>query len=146
LVRAHRRGGGRVPGRRVGRRARLPHHPVARHAQRRRHDGGADLAGPHRHRDGGRHPAARAAAAPLAAGAPRARVKRWIWLSAGVVIAASLLALFGSRLLGRPGSRPATLLSVVTGWLAAWVLWSLAGGLAARHGLLDTYDGTLFAL
>jgi len=72
-------------------------------------------------------------------------VKRWIWLAGGVVIAGSLLALFASRLIGRQGSRPATLLSVVTGWLAAWVLWSFAGGLAARHGVLETYDGTLFA-
>jgi hypothetical protein len=30
--------------------------------------------------------------------------------------------------------------------LSAWVLWSFAGGLAARHGVLETYDGTLFAL
>ena len=73
-------------------------------------------------------------------------MKRWIWLAGGVVIAGSLLALVASRALGRQGSRPATLLSVVTGWLAAWVLWSFAGGLAARHGLLATYDGTLFAL
>ena len=72
-------------------------------------------------------------------------MRRWIWLAGGVVIVGSLLALFASRLIGRQGSRPATLLSVVTGWLAAWVLWSFAGGLAARHGLLETYDGTLFA-
>ena len=34
----------------------------------------------------------------------------------------------------------------MTGWLAAWILWSFAGGLAARHGVLETYDGTLFAV
>jgi hypothetical protein len=73
-------------------------------------------------------------------------VKRWIWLAGGVVIVGSLLALVASRAVGRQGSRPATLLSVVTAWLAAWVLWSFAGGLAARQGLLATYDGTLFAL
>ena len=73
-------------------------------------------------------------------------MRRWIWLAGGVIIAGSLLAHFGARLLGRQGSRPATLLSVVTGWLAAWVLWSFAGGLAARHGFLETYDGSLFAL
>ena len=73
-------------------------------------------------------------------------MRRWIWLAGGVVIAGSLLALFASRLLGRQGSRPATLISVVTGWLGAWVLWSFAGGLAVRHGLLETYDGSLFAL
>jgi hypothetical protein len=72
-------------------------------------------------------------------------VKRWIWLAGGVVIAGSLLALGASRAVGRAGSRPATLISVLTGWLAAWVLWSFAGGFAARHGLLETYDGTLFA-
>ena len=72
-------------------------------------------------------------------------MRRWIWLASGVVIAGSLLAIFAGRLIGRPGSRPATLLSVVTGWLAAWVLWSFVGGLAARHGVLETYDGTLFA-
>jgi hypothetical protein len=72
-------------------------------------------------------------------------MRRWIWLAGGVVVAGSLLALGASRALGRPGSRPATLLSVATGWLAAWVLWTFAGGLAARHGLLETYDGTLYA-
>ena len=73
-------------------------------------------------------------------------MRRWIWLAGGVVIGGSLLALFASRLFGRQGSRPSALLSVVTGWLAAWVLWSFAGGLAARHGMLETYDGSLFAL
>ena len=38
------------------------------------------------------------------------------------------------------------MISVLTGWLGAWVLWSFAGGLAARHGLLSTYDGSLFAI
>ena len=72
-------------------------------------------------------------------------MRRWIWLAGGVVVAGSLVALGAARVLGRPGSRPATVLSVVTGWLAAWVLWTFSGGLAARHGLLDTYDGTLYA-
>jgi len=73
-------------------------------------------------------------------------VRRWIWLAGGVVIAGSLLAMGASRVIGRRGSRPAAVVSVVTGWLAAWVLWSFAGGLAARHGLLETYDGSLFAI
>jgi hypothetical protein len=46
---------------------------------------------------------------------------------------------------GRQGSRPATLISVVTAWLGAWVLWGFVGGLASHYGLV-TYDGTLFAL
>jgi hypothetical protein len=72
-------------------------------------------------------------------------VRRWIWLAGGAVIVGSLVALGAARVLGRQGSRPATLLSVMTAWLAAWVLWSFAGGLAARNGVLGTYDGTLFA-
>ena len=72
-------------------------------------------------------------------------MRRWIWVAGGVVIAGSLVALGAARVLGRRGSRPATLLSVVTGWLAAWALWTFTGGLAARHGLLQTYDATFYA-
>lgn len=72
-------------------------------------------------------------------------MRRWAWLAAGVVVVSGLVALGAARLLGRPGSRPATLVSVVSAWLAAWVLWGFAGGLAARYGLLETYDGALFA-
>ena len=41
--------------------------------------------------------------------------------------------------------RPSVLVSVVASWIAAWALWGLVGGLAAHYGLLDRYDGTLFA-
>jgi hypothetical protein len=71
-------------------------------------------------------------------------VKRWLWLFAGLVVLCALGATGAARVLGRPGSRPATLLSVVTGWLGAWVLWGFAGGLANHYGLA-TYDGSLFA-
>jgi len=72
-------------------------------------------------------------------------VRRWAWLAAGLLVAGGLAALGAARVFGRAGSRPATLVSVVTMWLAAWVLWSFAGGLAARYGALDRYDGSLFA-
>lgn len=71
-------------------------------------------------------------------------MKRWVWLGAGVIVVGALLALGAARAFGRAGSRPATLISVVTGWLAAWVLWGFAGGLAAHYAVL-TYDATLFA-
>ncbi|HXH83218.1 MAG TPA: hypothetical protein VNN07_09845 [Candidatus Tectomicrobia bacterium] len=71
---------------------------------------------------------------------------RWTWLLAGVVVLAALAGLAASRALGRPGSRPGAALSVATGWLGAWVLWGLAGTLAVRAGLLDRYDGSLFAV
>jgi hypothetical protein len=73
-------------------------------------------------------------------------VKRWVWLAAGLLVLAGVAGLGAARLAGRRGSRPSALLTVISGWLAAWVLWGFAGGLAARTGVLDTYDGTLFAI
>lgn len=65
---------------------------------------------------------------------------------AGVVLALGLAGVAVARLLDRPGSRASTLVSVVAGWLAAWVLWSFAGGLAARAGVLASYDGAVFGV
>jgi hypothetical protein len=72
-------------------------------------------------------------------------VKRWVWLAGGLVVVFGLIAARAARLAGRQGSRPATLVSVVTAWLAAWALWGFAGGLAMYFGVA-TYDGSLFAL
>jgi hypothetical protein len=73
-------------------------------------------------------------------------VKRWVWLAAGALVLGGLVAVGAARMTGRRGSRPATLVSVVTAWLGAWVLWGFVGGLAAHYGVLATYDGTLFSL
>jgi hypothetical protein len=59
-------------------------------------------------------------------------VKRWAWLLAGLFVLVGLVGLGAGRLTGRPGSRPSTLISVVTMWLGAWVLWGFAGGRAAQ--------------
>jgi hypothetical protein len=56
----------------AGRRPRLSHHPVAGHAQCRRHDGGPLRPRRHRHRDGPRHPPHRGAAPPRASRIPEA--------------------------------------------------------------------------
>ena len=72
-------------------------------------------------------------------------MKRFAWLAGGLVVLCSLLAMGAARMAGRQGSRPATLISVVTAWLGAWVLWGFVGGLANHYGIA-TYDGTLFAL
>jgi hypothetical protein len=73
-------------------------------------------------------------------------VKRWVWLTAGLLVLLGLIGLGTARLVGRRGSRASALLAVVSGWLAAWVLWGFAGGLAARYGVLQTYDSTPFAI
>src|SRR5512145_2746288 len=96
-----------------------------------------------RHREGAPPRADRHTAAAPAVSRPR--VKRWVWAAGGVVVLCSLLALGAARMAGRQGSRPAALISVVTGWLGAWVLWGFVGGLANHYGLAR-YDGTLFAL
>jgi hypothetical protein len=72
-------------------------------------------------------------------------VKRWVWLAGAAAVVGGLIAVGAARMAGRRGSRPATLVSVVTAWLGAWVLWGFFGGLANHYGVA-TYDGTLFAL
>lgn len=54
------------------------------------------------------------------------------------------VAVSAARMAGRQGSRPAALVSVVTAWLGAWVLWSFVGGLASHYDIA-MYDGQLFA-
>jgi hypothetical protein len=72
-------------------------------------------------------------------------MRRWVWLAAGLVVLGGLVALGAARMAGRRGSRPTAVLSVVTAWLGAWVIWGFAGGLAAHYGVLAAYDSTLFA-
>ena len=59
---------------------------------------------------------------------------RWAWALAGAALLAGLAGLVAARALGRSGSRPAAMLSVVTGWLGAWVVWGFLGTLAVGGG------------
>ena len=71
---------------------------------------------------------------------------RWalsVLISLLLVGAAMMLA---ARVLGRSGARGSLVMSLVARWLGAYVLWSFAGGLALRYGLLSAYDGAPFAL
>src|SRR5439155_596653 len=63
----------------------------------------------------------------------------------GLVLVLGLVVAAAARFLGRPGSRASILVSVVASWLGAWILWSFAGGLLVRGGVLATYHGALFA-
>ncbi len=69
---------------------------------------------------------------------------RWTLAVLGVLLILAIMTVALARLVGRRGSRAAILVSVVAHWLGAWVLWSFAGGLAVRYGLLGTYDGAFF--
>src|SRR2546428_1006511 len=51
-----------------------------------------------------------------------------------------------ARFFGRSQSRASILVSVISHWLAAYVLWTFAAGLAHRYGVLATYDSYLFVV
>ena len=70
---------------------------------------------------------------------------RWAFTLTALLLTGGVAAVWWARLRGKSGSRGSVLVSVLSGWLAAYVLWSLAGGLAARYGVLTTYNGPLFA-
>jgi hypothetical protein len=72
-------------------------------------------------------------------------VTRWALTLSIVLLVGGIVTVAVARRLGKSGSRASTLVSVVASWIVAWALWGVVGGLAAQHGLLDRYDGTLFA-
>jgi hypothetical protein len=63
-----------------------------------------------------------------------------------VFIIAGVAGVAVLRALGFSGGRASSLVSVVSQWLAAYVLWSFAGGLAVRYGVLGVYEPGLHAL
>lgn len=63
----------------------------------------------------------------------------------GALLFLGLAVAAAARSFGRRGSRAAILVSVIASWLGAWILWSFAGGLLVRYGVLSTYHGALFA-
>lgn len=70
---------------------------------------------------------------------------RWAVAAVGGLILAGVATVAVARLLGRSGGRVSVAVSVMTLWLAAFALWSFAGGLAARYGALAWYEPSLFA-
>jgi hypothetical protein len=71
-------------------------------------------------------------------------VIRWIFTTLAVVLLAGGAVVAVARFFGGPGSRAAVLVSVVAHWLAAYSLWTFAGGLLLHYGILGTYDGWVF--
>lgn len=70
---------------------------------------------------------------------------RWALVLSIVLLLGGIATVAVARRLGKSGTRPSVFVSVIALWLAAWALWSLVGGLAARYGLLERYDGAFFA-
>jgi hypothetical protein len=72
-------------------------------------------------------------------------VTRWTLAVGAVLVLGAVVTVSVARALGWSGSRLSILGSVIALWLAAYVLWGLAGGLAAHYGVIARYDGGLFA-
>jgi hypothetical protein len=72
-------------------------------------------------------------------------VTRFALVTLGVFIALGVLGVVTARFFGTSGSRLSVLVSVVASWLGAYVLWSFAGGLAARYGLIVADEAAWFA-
>jgi hypothetical protein len=72
-------------------------------------------------------------------------VNRAAFVMLALVLLAGVVTVGAARLLGRSGSRGSVLVAVVARWVAAWALWTFAGGLARHYGLLGAYDSTLFS-
>jgi hypothetical protein len=73
-------------------------------------------------------------------------VSRWFFGTLAVLLVGSGVLVVAARVLGRPGSRAAALVSVLSQWLAAYILWSFAGGLAHRQGYLEVFEPAVFGV
>ena len=71
---------------------------------------------------------------------------RWALLTFLTVLVLGAAAALVARFFGRSQSRASILVSVVAHWLAAYVLWTFAAGLAYRYGVLAAYDSYLFVI
>ncbi|HEV8584872.1 MAG TPA: hypothetical protein VGT02_07855 [Methylomirabilota bacterium] len=70
---------------------------------------------------------------------------RWTLAAGAVLVLGAIAAVTVARALGWSGTRLSVLGSIVALWLTAYVLWGFAGGLAAHYGLIERYDGGVFA-
>ena len=71
---------------------------------------------------------------------------RWALLAFVVIFGLWTAAVLVARFFGRSESRASILVSVIAHWLGAYVLWTLAAGLAHRYGAIAAYDSYLFVL
>ncbi|HYS15566.1 MAG TPA: hypothetical protein VET45_01460 [Candidatus Binatia bacterium] len=70
---------------------------------------------------------------------------RWALATLGALLLLGVAAVMLARFFGKSGSRASLGVSVVARWLAAYVLWSFAAGLAVTAGVLATYSSAAFA-
>jgi hypothetical protein len=71
-------------------------------------------------------------------------VTRFALATLGAFILLGVIAIATARFFGKSGSRLSIQVSVAAHWLAAYVLWSFAAGLAAKYRLIVDYDAGWF--
>jgi hypothetical protein len=71
---------------------------------------------------------------------------RWALLTFVGILVLGAATVLVARFFGRSDSRASVLVSVIAHWLAAYVLWTFAAGLAQRYGVLAAYDSYLFVV
>src|SRR5262245_20410035 len=76
---------------------------------------------------------------------PRSVMSRWALATLAGLFLLRVAEVELPRLFGKSGSRASVGVSVVAHWLAAYVLWSFAAGLAVTAGLLTAYQTAAFA-
>lgn len=76
----------------------------------------------------------------------KALMTRWALLTFVGILALGAATVLVARFFGRSDSRASVLVSVIAHWLAAYVLWTFAAGLAHRYGVLTAYDSYLFVV
>jgi len=73
-------------------------------------------------------------------------VTRWALATLGALLILGVVTVAVARFFGKSGSRASIGVSIAARWLAVYVLWGFAGGLALTYGLLATYDAPAFAV
>lgn len=69
---------------------------------------------------------------------------RWGLATLGAILVLGAAGVLLARALGLSGSRASALVSVASQWIAAWVLWTFAAGLATQAGVVSAYEPAFF--
>ena len=71
---------------------------------------------------------------------------RWAIVTLGAFVLLGVLGVAVARVFGKSGTKLSIQVSVVAQWLAAYVLWSFAFGLAFKYGWVRSYEAWWFVL
>lgn len=71
---------------------------------------------------------------------------RWGFATLAALLVAGAAGVFIARFFGASGSRAAAMVTVASHWIAAWVLWTFAAGIAMRAGMITDYESGIFGV